>query len=190
MATSYEVLSNLQATAPQSFFSDGTEPTTPKELKMDITCTICMTLLDRPMELSCGNLVCLICLTKWVNVNNTVSCPCCYSDVHILEHSHTPSKVTMTILGSQLVECSKGCNKIVRVDEFTEHARSGCREHFQYCICSPSRTTLKHILERHDAPTLTEQRVASNLLQRMLSEQEDGVIQIPTSGQVIKIHGS
>lgn len=45
------------------------------------------------------------------------------------EHFRSPSRLTMEVLGSQLVECEvSGCNRVVRVDNYNAHLHSKCRE--------------------------------------------------------------
>lgn len=168
--------------APQPFFPTVTPPLMSTE-NSDILCTVCASFLDRPVELECGNLVCLECCIKWLTIST--ECPCCY--MPLLDHTHPPSKVTMSVLGGQLFECDRGCNRTVKATDYQQHLRSQCHNFFQHSTLSPSRTTVRDLLEKgRDTPTNpTERRVAEHLLKRMMSEKEDTpLLQVPTRGQV------
>lgn len=116
--TAGELVSTLTTTAPASFFTRPLPTITPTHI--DMLCLICLGMLDRPIELECGNMVCLLCCTQWPTISNSVDCLCCY------DHTHSPSRVTMAVLESQLVECGQGCNRSVRVDQYQQHISSKC----------------------------------------------------------------
>lgn len=118
-----DLLSRLTDMAPPSFFSTASEIPSTSCTHIDIQCTICAGTLDRPIELGCGNLVCLVCITKYLS-GGSEGCPCCYIH-HLQGHTSTPSKVTMAVLGGQLVECMRGCNRTVRADHLHQHLQSG-----------------------------------------------------------------
>ena len=83
----------------------------------DVECSICMMLLDQPVQLSCGSVVCMECVCRlvdtnfitllayyntrpecrWVEEQNKESCPCCYSE-HTLT-AQKPSGVLLKVLG-------------------------------------------------------------------------------------------
>lgn len=98
-----------------------------------------------------------------------ISCPCCHGD-----HQHTitpdsiyaPSKVLVSLLDNLLVTCKK-CSKTVRAGDHTSHILKGCKEHTQVV-----------------SPVSSEERVASTVIKRKLSESKDGTISVPTAGKV------
>lgn len=98
----------------------------------------------------------------------------------------------MTILGNQLVNCTKGCNQSVRAKHYQDHLKSKCTAFCEHTILSPSRTTIRDILKRQtDTPTTpVERKVAENLIKRLMAETKEPVIRVPTQGQVqdINIH--
>lgn len=177
-----EISANLTAMAPASFF-----PTLPLSFPNTHihTCTICMDILDQPIELLCGSLVCLLCCNKWLTINRNGECPCCFSPLQ--DHARSPSRVTMDMLGSQLVECPRGCNRTVKVELYLQHLQSRCQAFFEHSTHSPSRTTIRDILEK-DTESLTtqaEKKVAKNIIKRLMTENKDGeMLQLPTGGQV------
>lgn len=174
--------------APASFFSSSTLtvssiPST--HTNIDMLCTICFSMLERPIELGCGNLVCLLCCTRWLTISNGVDCPCCYSPLQ--DHTHPPSRVTMAVLGNQLVACTRGCNRTVKAEQYQQHIKSQCQAFFQCSTHSPSRTTVRDILDsEEDSPTTpAEKRVARHIIKKLMLERDDGqLLQVPTRGQV------
>lgn len=171
--------------APPSFFSTASGIPSTTCTHMDIQCTICVSTLDRPIELGCGNLVCLVCIARYLS-SGSEGCPCCHV-CHLQGHISTPSKVTMAILGGQLVECTRGCNRTVRADQFEQHLQSRCQGFYEHSTHSPSRTTIKEILDKDQTTptTHTEKIVAHNLIKRLMAENEDStLLQVPTRGQV------
>ncbi len=94
----------------------------------------------------------------------------------------------MDVLGRQLVECHKGCNRTVRAQQYLQHLQSQCQDFFEHSTHSPSRTTIKEILERDmESPTTpAEKEVAKNIIRRLMAESEDSqILHLPTRGQVM-----
>lgn len=180
-----ETAAAIAAMAPPSFFPHSL-PVSDFPTTNTHTCIICMNTLDQPIELLCGSLVCLCCIDKWLT-SRREDCPCCISLLH--NHARRPSRVTMDVLGSQLVECPRGCNRTVQLRMYTQHHQSHCQSFFEHSTCSPSRTTISDILDRKTEPTTqAEQRVARNIIKRLMAESNDSqVLQVPTGGQVNKI---
>lgn len=177
-------MSRLTAMAPASFFSTLPVPSTPST-NIDILCTVCLSMLDRPIELGCGNMVCLLCCTRWLTISDSVDCPCCYSPLQ--NHTHSPSRVTMAVLGGQLVACTRGCNRTVQAEHYQQHIQSQCQAFFQHSTHSPSRITIQDILDKErDCPTTpAERHVAKHLIKRLMAEGgDDKILQLPTRGQV------
>ena len=156
-----------------------------------VLCTICSNILDRPIELDCGVLVCLLCITRWLTIKSgqeaeiMVECPCCYCS--LIDHAHTPSRVTLNLLGEQEVICARGCNRAVKAELYMAHINSRCQACFSHSIHSPSRTTIGELLTKdRDRPTThAEKKVARNIITRMIAEgSSTQVLQLPTGGQV------
>ena len=148
------------------------------------TCTICMNILNQPVELLCGSLVCLCCITRWLTINRREECPCCISPLQ--DHARSPSRVTMDMLSSQMVDCPRGCNRTVKLGLYIQHHQSHCQSFFEHSTHSPSRTTISDILDREKQPiTPAEKRVARNIIKRIMAESKDSqTLQLPTGGQV------
>ena len=183
-----DLVSKLHDVAPPSFNTTGSIPST-SHTNVDIQCTICGHTLDRPVELGCGNLVCLECTTRSI-FSGCQGCPCCHV-TQLPEHYSTPSKVTMTVLGGQLVECTMGCNRTVRADQFQQHLKSKCQGFYEHSTHSPSRTTLSDLLGKDTSTptTHTEKRVAQHLIKRLMAEAQDStLLQVPTRGQVFIVY--
>ena len=185
MTTAKELSSRLAAMAPASFFPSLALPSLSTPATMH-TCVICTGFLDRPIELRCGNMVCLHCCMHWLTVSEREDCPCCYCSLQ--DHTCSPSSITMSVLGQQLVECRKGCNRTVRAEQYLMHLQSQCQAFFEYSTRSPSRVTVKDILnkDRESPTTPVEKEVATNIIRRLMVEGEDNqILHLPTRGQVI-----
>ena len=186
----------MQDTAPPSFFSDTVHiPDYNQSINTQhIECAICKGVPQRPLELLCDNIVCLQCCCNSVQSSCTLTCPCCKSTTLCDEssnHFQRPSKVTMSVLGNMLVNCSRGCNRSVKVVEFQQHLESACKQHFDHTILSPSHVTAKDILNKPSQTPTTpmKRRVAATVIRRLMSEQADSsVIKIPTQGRVSIIY--
>ena len=78
-----------------------------------------------------------------------------------------------------------GCNRVVRVEQYSIHLQSRCQTAYEHSISSPSRSTIKDLLDRGStAPTTpTERRVASHLIKRLMKESTGGILQVPTGNQ-------
>ena len=116
------MVTRLTQMAPMSLFPVTTA--TPKLHRAhtgvsSITCCICMDMPDRPIELGCGNLVCLLCTTKWLTISQSVECPCCQTPLS--DYAQLLSRITLDVIGSQLVVCSRG---VVRAEHYIAHLNS------------------------------------------------------------------
>lgn len=177
-----ELVTRLQALAPASYFPTLSTPLTPSP-SIETLCSICTMVLDRPIELGCGNMVCLLCCTRWLTISDGVDCPCCYCP--ILDHTQSPSRVTMAVLGSQLVECDRGCNRTVRSEQYQQHLSSQCQAFFEHSTLSPSRTSIQDVLDRKESQTTpAERKVAANLIKRLMAESDGQILRVPSRGQV------
>lgn len=99
----------------------------------------------------------------------------------------------MDVLGSQLVVCTRGCNRAVKAELYTSHINSQCQAAFEHSIHSPSRMVVQDLLDkgRVNPTTPTERRVAKNLISRLMAEnnEEHQILHLPTKGQVhVKSH--
>ena len=146
-----------------------------------LLCPLCLPVLEQPVQLPCGALVCATCLCKWLGVSGGRSCPCCYQ--HDLdEHNITlPSPVVNDLLRDQRLRCQE-CGHTTTAGQFSEHRGSLCQGHFERT--SPSCLSVRDILDRPTtAPSLpVERQMAAHLVRRFLSSER--VVTIPTRGQV------
>lgn len=183
------VLRNAAEMAPDSYFpNSGTSLVNFTDSSLSAVgesalCPLCMEVLDKPLELPCDMMVCLKCLTKWIQLSGKLTCPCCFDHPLNSDHLKSPSNITMSILGSMQVVCDV-CTKSVQAKNYTKHLATMCSAY----IDSPSKATIRDILSQpsHVAPSPTERRVAGSLIKRMMAKNE-GVVQVPTSnrGQVL-----
>lgn len=164
-------------------------PTT--SLTEQLSCPVCTNILQRPVELSCGVIICSTCCSKWVAVcmaqRLQISCPCCHSHLLDRQSIHPPPPLVLSLLAGVLVYCGKGCGKLVRYDSYDKHVAGNCQGHYHHQVDSPSKMTLRDVLARPVTVPATpaEIRVAGHLMRRMLdSDPNEQVVRIPTRGQV------
>ena len=84
-----------------------------------------------------------------------------------------------------MVHCTKNCGKMVKLGSYTKHLKDQCRSHYEV-INSPS---IKDILSRPTSlpATPAEKKIAEHLVRKIMScqgESDEGVVRLPTSGQV------
>ena len=181
----------------------------------DVECNICTQILDQPVQLPCSSVVCRGCICRSVNtkyactcdltqkshspvftfrfndlrwfeshdIHGCPMCPCCYG-----EHPwsiQSPSNLLMRVLGRVLVECP-ACHRSVHYEDYQSHIGSGCKDQ----IKSSSDMLVSDILSQPlTIPTTgTEQRLASNLVRRMLRSSDHASVHISTGGQVRDTH--
>jgi hypothetical protein len=153
-------------------------------------CPICTQLLDCPLELGCGTIICLGCCTSWIQFHHPpLSCPCCYDSLGS-KHIRSPPPLVVTLLEGLLLYCVRGCGKIVRVGQYGEHLKGACHSHYHQLVDSPSKATLCDVLSRPSTSPATpaEVRVAGHLVRKILDQGDaKGVFNIPRRGKVSKL---
>ena len=165
------------------------ETATYREAHPSLKCPICLEVLNGPVELSCGQLVCSSCCIMHLAISGNRNCPCCYEDVLSDDTVHSPPSVVLELLGELVLVCSH-CTQMVKAVNYRIHLDSNCQMH--NTPDSPSKHTLKEIMQAPaDNPTTPmEKKAAGRILHRLLHEVEPGcsIIRVPTSGQVGETH--
>ena len=158
----------------------------------DITCPICLDILDRPVELvPCQTVLCHKCLVSWVEISKSTQCPCCYSD-H-LQDTDTITGVTpllLRLLGVVPVRC-RDCDCLVPAPQYYSHRANGC-------VIQPGspdeekRLSVQSILRREtDVPLSTvEEELLGSLVKRSLLQKQGTNLDIKTGGQVSNAQSS
>lgn len=192
--TPTSVCQHLEKVAPKSFFP--LEDPQPKcydlAVMQDLCCPVCTMLLDRPIELGCGTILCLKCIKSWVQFqcSHSLTCPCCYGKRLESSHIRHPPTLVVSLLKGLLVHCSKECGKIVRVDNYKLHLKGLCTSHYHHRVDSPSKLTIGEVLSRSTTSPVTpaEAKVAGHLVRKLMdqgsSSNADGVVKVQTRGQV------
>ena len=183
-------LEHLDTTASPSLFPAHDHPkyeTT--AISNDLSCPVCSAVLERPLQLACGNIICYSCCYRWISVTmcGPVSCPCCYNHQLDCTTIHPPPPMVTSLLSGLLVICSKKCERLVRADQYIKHLESNCMEHYQLQVNSPSRMTLRDVLLKPTIahPTPAEKKVANHLVRHLLNESPEQVLRVSsTRGQV------
>ena len=173
------LLQMVRDIAPPSNFSSDIRPEVGQN--KNLTCPVCLLLLDRPLDTLCGSTVCAECICKWICSCDTPSCPCCYDG---FDHTHITktSNILNNVLNSSIVKCPQGCE--IQVKYFTKHMT--CNS--EVCMGSRNPTlTVQDILQKPLAVpmTTTERNVAGYLIKKMMaSSPDDTLLSVPTRGQV------
>ena len=109
-------------------------PTT--SLTEQLSCPVCTNILQRPIELSYGMIICSTCCSKWVAVcmaqRLQISCPCCHSHLLDRQSIRPPPPLILSLLAGVLVYCGKGCGKLVRCDSYDKHVEGNCQGHYHH----------------------------------------------------------
>ena len=98
----------------------------------DVECSLCLGVLERPVQLSCGQLCCTVCLCAWVKHTPTLDplwCPCCPLSHRLLERQLLPAPQVLVKLLDMLQVCCKRCQQSVARAQHLEHLESGCKRH-------------------------------------------------------------
>lgn len=153
-------------------------------------CPICTKLLDSPIELGCGTIICLSCCKSWIEFHQPLSCPCCYFPVLDSEHIRPPPPLVTSFVEGLLVYCVRGCGKVVRVGQYQEHLKGACQQYYHQLVDSPSRLTIREVLSRPSSSPATpvEVKVAGHLVRKIMGENSSEVFQIPQHGQASKLY--
>ena len=90
----------IKTIAPPSTFHPSEVPGPSHTSSSVGCCPVCHAILDKPLELMCGNVVCADCCCTWIEISGKLSCPCCYSLQAIDEHTKAPSPAFLDLLKS------------------------------------------------------------------------------------------
>jgi hypothetical protein len=123
----------------------------------DIECAVCLRILERPLQLPCGQLCCTPCLCAWVTHTPTpdpLSCPCCQV-THTIHESQLlpPPQVLQKLLDTLRVRCRR-CLKIVTAGahHHLEHLESSCRLHVLADEPVQETSPLRQLLSASSSP--------------------------------------
>ena len=135
-----------------------------------LRCPICTYLLDRPLEISCGAVVCLYCCCKWIQCTPSLAWPCCCG--HPLNSStiYPPSPLIAYLVEDLLINCNRHCKNIVRAVQYRDHLAANCQGYYHQLVDSPSKMTIKVVLAKPTTSPATpaEIRAAGHLVRRII----------------------
>ena len=179
----------MEEVAPLSFFEDPLQQSSIPDMSPNLCCPICTVLLDRPVKLGYGSIVCLSCCRKWIrhHLCAPLHCPCCYNNTFDSNHIRPPPVVVVGLL-KEVVLPYKGCGRMVRLESYQKHVQCKCRSHYE-AIDSPSKLMMSDVLSRLTSlpATPAERKVAEHLVRKIITQNEtesEGVPRVPTSDQV------
>ncbi len=143
-------------------------------------CPLCLHIVDKPIELACGSLVCAGCLCERLRVSQSLSCPCCHSE-HLDDFTtiHPPSEITLRALGNMEVTCSM-CAKRGHLRNHKAHVDSMCgTTHFK---SAPLNATDLLSIPEDVILTPLEEKLKSKLIKRSMHNSH--TLEVKTGGQV------
>ena len=125
-----------------------------------LTCQVCLKILQQPLELLCGALACAQCIVERVATSTTLQCPCCSSDAHLVpSHIWPAPDLILVLLNDILVLCVK-CNREMKAHSYEGHECTSCL-------------------------TASEERTVAGILKRAVSTSPDkSIIKLATGGAV------
>ena len=179
------LIHQIQAVAPPSMVDEQCDYkfTYPFVCQSDVECPMCLCVLDRPVELHCGPLVCAGCCSQWIQsfCRPATPCPCCYSsDPVSIADIRPPPPVVVKLLGNLLVQCRR-CNNNTRAENYTLHTQSGCDQY----IYVPPITIQGMLSHPPKIPVLeSERQIAGKIVTRLLHSSPDDTLTVPTGGKV------
>ena len=146
----------------------------------NLLCCVCNMIVDCPVEVSCGHLICMeCCLHECTTEFCCPFCECTISSADKTSFSRVASALQQLLEGLQL-HCPV-CHQLTHLGKLVEHQQSSCKTHTHVheptahdIISQPASTP----------PTALEQRAAAGILQRMLALEGERVVALPTGGRV------
>ena len=175
-------INNIKEVAPSPLLTSESVPKYIGNVHTSLECTVCMEVLQGPVELPCGQLICASCLTKSIATLNSTKCPCCYT-CNLAENAPTkPPQIVLDLLAELHLEC-KRCHTSVAAGSYQAHLDAGCTAPTPV----PDSPTIKEVLSAPDDSPVTpmERKAAGQVIQRIIQQGESGqVIQIATKGKV------
>ena len=129
-------------------------PPAPPVCLDDFVCPMCCMVVDRPVEMICGHIVCLHCISKWLHTceHATPSCPCCPTQLRVASDLKPVTQVLKTILGGLKVRCDNdSCPAITDLANLRQHVEKCSPGHAARVFISaqPTRTTSPTALPVH-----------------------------------------
>ena len=149
-------------------------------------------ILDRPIQLVCGTIICLRCCVSWIQYHHPpLSCPCCYFQLDSA-HIRPPPPLVLSLVEGVLVQCVRGCGIIVKLGQYQLHLNGACQSHYHQLANSPSKVTISEVLSKPSTSPATpaEVKVAEHLVRKIMDQSSGdakGVFKIPRRGQVSKL---
>ncbi len=159
-------------------------------IRKQLTCPICLHLLNRPVQLSCDRVVCASCCCQDIQASYSLTCSCCYN--HLLSSSTVSRPLTflLSVLNDQHITCVRKCGKVVKIRRYQVLLAGNCRSHYED-FSSPLKVTLRDVLDKlSSSPATAADMIATHHLVCRVLCQEDGnsgassIITVPTGGQV------
>ena len=180
------LIHQIQAVAPPSMVDEQCDYkfTHSSVCQSDVECPMCLCVLDRPVELHCGPLVCAGCCSQWIQSfgHPATPCPCCYSsDPLSIVDIRPPPPLVVKLLGNLLVH------------KCTDHNHFACEVYSSQpsCCCCisyiyvPPITIQDMLSHPPKTPVLeSERQIAGKIVTRLLHSSPDDTLTVPTGGKV------
>ncbi len=133
-----------------------------------LVCSICLDVVQTPVNLLCDNTVCALCCCKHIQHRYSLQCPCCNRHTLSSETISTPSPLFLSLLSESIVVCYRKCGNMMKLQDYTAHLNNHCGSH--HANNSPSKVTLKDVLSKPSTSPATpvEYQAAQHLVRRLM----------------------
>ena len=120
-------INHIKEIAPDPLFTCGPDssPTYMGRVQDSLKCTVCMDVLQSPIELPCNQLICSSCCIKSISTSRSTMCPCCYTYDLADSTPRKPPQVVLDLLAGLFHECTR-CHTSVAASSYQAHLDTGC----------------------------------------------------------------
>ena len=174
----HRVLNSLEF--PQSQADDSLDSShfLPSPILHHLQCKMCRCVSFQLVELlTCRHFMCKPCIVSMCKEGEVV-CPC--NTTPLQEDQLTiPSHMTLELLESLLVRCTKGCFEVMEVKDLHGHLTSGCTS---TTVPSPSYISAQQLLDQdlHNAPSMMGVHMIGRLVDKTLPASGPFTLRAPT----------
>ena len=131
-------LKHIQSIAPLPLPADPQPQFVPCSITKKLTCSICLGVVNRPVEFSCEHIICCDCCCMAIQSTCSLNCPCCNDHTLSSETILPPSQLLISLLNDLVVSCTKKCGRLVKLANYGDKLSSNCRSCCEN-VNSPSR---------------------------------------------------
>ena len=151
----------------------------------DLICSICMEVLDEPVQAPCEHLFCKKCIEHWLDQGKK-SCPVDGQQLRA-DILKSPSKVTQKLLNNLTIRCQnhvEGCHlecKLEYINQLIQHEQKGCQAS-NIEKKSEINDSKKKIMELQVALSLEQTTINDN--EKLIRDHEETISNLKSSIEI------